>query len=100
MQTPPSHGSSRNLGAIIRGKAQGNTPNIADIEDEPPISNVVARPVTYGYVYLYRSEDRSLLSLEEMEDTSLFFKIKGPPQDLPVVLNLLEKKYPYTKCMS
>jgi len=100
MQTPPGHGSSRNSGAIIHGKAQGNTANIADMEDEPSTSNIVAGPVTYGYVYLYRSEDRSLLSLEEMEDTSLFFKIKGPPQDLPVVLNLLEKKYPYTKCMS
>jgi len=70
MQTPSSHGSSRNSGAIIRGKAQGNTPNIADIEDDSPTSNIVACPITYRYVYLYRSEDRSLLSLEEMEDTS------------------------------
>jgi len=99
MQIPPGHGSSRNSGAIIRGKAHGNTANIADMEDEPSTSNVVAHSSTNGYVYLYRLEDRSLLSLDEMEDTYVFFKVQGLPQDLSVVLNLLEKKYPYTKCM-
>lgn len=98
MNTPPRRGSSRNSGAAIRGKAYGNVANIADIEVESSAPMAVARSIKYGYVYLFCSDDRSLVRLDDMEETSLFFKIQGPPNALSVVLTELEKRYPYTKC--
>jgi len=33
MTTPPPEGSSKATGGIARGKASGNRPNIADLDD-------------------------------------------------------------------
>ena len=96
IQTPPAYGSSRTTGGHIRGNAQGNTANIADLEDEPSIVN---HPKKVGFVFLYHSTTCTLQHLDQMEDTNSFFKVTGPPTSLTPVLKLLEQKYPNTKCM-
>ena len=37
MTTPPPEGSSKATGGIARGKASGNRPNIADLDDNKSI---------------------------------------------------------------
>jgi len=100
MTTPPAYGSSRPSGAVIRGKAFGNTANIADMEVEHSAPTVLTRSAKYGYIYLYRSDGHLFQPLDDMEETSVFFKIAGPPEHLSIVLKELERKHPYTKGIS
>jgi len=96
IQTPPAYGFSCTTRSYIHGNAQGNTVNIADLEDEPSIINC---PKKIGFVFLYYSTTCTLQHLDQMEDTNSFFKVTGPSTSLTPILKLLEQKYPNTKYM-
>jgi len=96
IQTPSAFGSSCTTRGHICCNAQGNTANIADLEDE---SSIVDRPKKIGFVFLYHSTTHTLQHLDQIKDINSFFKVTGPPTSLTPILKLLEQKYPNTKCM-
>ena len=88
--TPSAYGSSRTTGGHIRGNAQGNTANIADLEDEPSIVN---HPKKVEFVFLYHSTTCILQHLDQMEETNSFFKVTTPSISFTSILKLIFQGY-------